>query len=128
MSPSEDVLRDLLLEHGIEGVTLWHIKALAAYQYNRAHWNGRGLHPNNRMESDLRGEETVTADAAATNLELDAQRKYRPSGGDCDHDFIATPEGEICVRCGGIPPRAPGEYELDEINAEPYDPHYLDQD
>jgi len=118
MTLSEDVLRDLLLEHGIEGVTLWHIKALAAYLHGMKVC-GTQYYPVQRLDSDLRGEGPVVFEAENTNRELDEQRKYRPSGGDCDHDFIATPDGEACTRCGGTPPRSPGEYELDE-------PQYFD--
>lgn len=65
MTNHEAVLRDLLLECGVEGVTLWHIRCLAAAL-------GSGLDPYLRsqrtmfrLNSDLRGEEAVLAEAHA---------------------------------------------------------------
>jgi len=69
VNPSEDVLRDLLLEHGIEGVTLWHIKALAAYVAidNPRTWPSVRLE---RLGSDLRGEDACIFEAEAHNHTL----------------------------------------------------------
>jgi hypothetical protein len=54
----ETVLRDLLLELGVEGVTLWHIRCLAAYLRGRYI-----LRADSRWLSDLRGEEAVWCEA-----------------------------------------------------------------
>lgn len=66
MTLSEDVLRDLLLEHGIEGVTLWHIRAVAAYVSieTPTTWRSARL---NRLGSDLRGEMAVIVEAEQLN-------------------------------------------------------------
>lgn len=76
---SEDVLRDLLLEHGIEGVTLWHIKTLAMLRRDLARGPyGMGLPEHQtRLISDLRGEEAVLADAWA-EWSLRMQPPYDP--------------------------------------------------
>lgn len=76
MTDHEAVLRDLLLECGIEGVTLWHIRALAAYFYG-LRVCGTRYHPVNRLDSDLRGEDAVLAEAHAENMERDARERFR---------------------------------------------------
>ena len=72
MTPSEDVLRDLLLEHGIDGVTLWHIKALAAY-LQEAPSSAAWL----QLRDDLRGEDAVSDDAITEDMERTANCKHK---------------------------------------------------
>jgi len=100
---SEDVLRDLLLKHGIEGVTLWHIKALAAYLHGMKVC-GTQFYPTQRLDSDLRGEDFVWQAAITTNnLHDNRWKKFRASRGaaaaTCNHDFTYG-NGLHCNRCG----------------------------
>jgi hypothetical protein len=69
MYPNEDVLRDLLLEHGIEGVTLWHIRCLAAYVEIETPQTWRSARLE-RLGSDLRGEDAVRFEAEAHDKTL----------------------------------------------------------
>lgn len=81
MTLSEDVLRDLLLEHGIEGVTLWHIKALAvALKSSNDRPFVRGELARiieERFFYDMRGEEAVLEDAYK-QWSLEMQPPYDP--------------------------------------------------
>lgn len=104
---SEDVLRDLLLELGVEGVTLWHIRAMAAAMRQR---NGAPVGWwHLRLGSDLRGETEVLREA----YDRWSLNMHEPALGSDSHD-----DGCNCSQCEAVEfQRREAAFESEEFNA-----------